>query len=240
MNADQIKFRASSIGHIMTEPKAKGERLSETCKKHLTDVFVSAKYGRRTDISNRYTIKGLQVEEDSITLYSRVKKNYFLKNEERLENKYISGTPDLYMGESIQNADIIIDIKSSWDIFTFFRNLSTDIKKQYYWQLQSYMALTGAKTSKLVYCLVDTPYALIEDEKRKLMWKMNAGTMDDPDYVKACAEIEKNLTYPDIPFEERYIEIDIERNDNDILRIYNRVEECREYMNQYLFKLQLA
>lgn len=241
MNADNILFRASSIGYIMTEPREKtlkerGE-LAETVKTHLVDKFVSAKYGRETDIQNKYIAKGLQVEEDSITLYSRVKKEVFRKNELNISNEYISGTPDLFTGEDIIHADMVIDIKSSWDIFTFFRTTRDKLNKMYYWQLQAYMALTGAKSSRLVYCLVNTPEALIYDEIRKLQWKMGVLNPEtDELFQKAQEETEKLLRYDDIPIQERYNEIIIERNEEDIQRIYERVKVCRQYMNTHLFK----
>ena len=149
----------------MTQPRAKGEELSETCKTYLTEVYVNERFKRRKEISNRYIEKGLAVEEDSITLYSRVKKVPFFKNEQRFSNDYIIGTPD-HVGE------FVLDIKSSWDIFTFTNTTREDLNKNYYWQLQGYMALTGKREARLAYCLVDTPDQLIEDEKRKLAWKM--------------------------------------------------------------------
>lgn len=67
-----LNIRCSSIGYIMTEPRS-GNGLSETTKTHLVDLYVANKYGRNTDTFNKYVQKGLAVEEDSITLYSRVK-----------------------------------------------------------------------------------------------------------------------------------------------------------------------
>lgn len=83
----------------MTEPRSKSETISEGTKTHLADVFVSHKYGRNTNIENKYTIKGLQVEDDSITLYSRVKKHFYTKNQDHLSNAFIKGTPDLFKGK---------------------------------------------------------------------------------------------------------------------------------------------
>lgn len=291
MNANQIKFRCSSLGHLMTEPIGKSNmqkwddakeyaaklaaeyhqlanketktaakllermekatkeaielhktkdvvNLSESTKTHLVDVFVSNKYGRTTEIENKYVSKGLAVEEDSITLFSRVKKTFFKKNEDHLANDFIQGTPDIFIGDSVHSAEVVIDIKSSWDIFTFFRVQSKDINKLYYWQLQGYMALTGAKSAKLVYCLVNTPEIMINDEKRKLMWKM--GAIDENEITdEAFAELEKNMIYDDIPMDERVFEIPVERNDDDIKRLYKRIEESRTWMNENLFKTNL-
>jgi hypothetical protein len=235
-NADQIKFRCSSLGHLMTEPRSKSEAISETTKTHLIDVYVSEVYGRKTEIFNKYISKGNQVEEDSITLFSRVNKEFFTKNEKHLSNDYIKGTPDLFQGASIDNADKIIDIKSSWDIFTYFRTRGKDMNKMYYWQLMGYIALTGAQSATLAYCLVDTPDTLLNDEKRKLHWKM--GLIDDnhPDFIEACEEIDKLGKYNDIQLKDRVYTIHVERNESDINRIYQRVMEAREWMNNTLFK----
>jgi hypothetical protein len=220
----------------MTEPRSKSEAISETTKTHLIDVYVSEVYGRKTEIFNKYISKGNQVEEDSITLFSRVNKEFFTKNEKHLSNDYIKGTPDLFQGASIDNADKIIDIKSSWDIFTYFRTRGKDMNKLYYWQLMGYMALTGAQSATLAYCLVDTPDTLLNDEKRKLHWKM--GLIDDnhPDFIEACEEIDKLGKYDDIPLKDRVYTIHVERNESDINRIYQRVMEAREWMNNNLFK----
>lgn len=239
MSADNILFRCSSLGHIMTEPRSKSETLSETTKTHLVDKFVSVKYGRETDIHSRYTTKGLMVEEDSITLFSRHTKTFYMKNEETLTNEFISGTPDLYEGEDIRSADRIIDVKSSWDIYTFFRAANNGLNKRYFWQLQGYMALTGAKTATLAYCLVNTPEVLITDQKRKLSWSMNLIDADtDTNYQQACEEINKLSVYDDIPMGERIYQITVERDDEAIERLYERVKACRKWMNENLFKIQ--
>lgn len=236
MKFDKTLFRASSAGYLMVDPKNKSDKeagnLSESAKTHLIDVYVSNKYGRQTDIQNKYIQKGLMVEEDSITIYSRVKKRFYKKNEEHLKNDFIMGTPDLYTGESIHQADDITDIKSSYDIFTFFRNITKGVPDLYYWQLQCYMALSGAKTSTLAYCLTDTPEVILNDEKRRLMWKMGVATEENTDFIEACAELDKLLTYEDIPIKERVLEFKIDRNDEDITRLYARIKKAREYLNE--------
>lgn len=239
MQPNDIKIRCSSLGYIMTDPRSKSETLSETCKGHLADIMLRVKYGRQTDIKSKYITKGLMVEEDSITLYSRITKTFFKKNEEWLQNEFITGTPDIYTGESIHTAERVIDIKSSWDIFTFFRQHEAKLNKNYYWQLQGYMWLTGAKSATLAYCLVNTPDTLIYDEERKLMYQMGAVTHETPEYIKACEELRKNLVFDDIPLDERLITIEIERDDTAIAKIQQRVNDCRVHMaNTYknLFK----
>lgn len=224
----------------MTEPRSKSETLSETTKSYLDEVYINEVYGRKKDISNKYIEKGLAVEEDAITLLSRVTKTFFKKNEDHLSNEYIKGTPDLFKGSEIQRAEVIRDIKASWDIFTFFKAKRDSLNMLYYWQLQGYMALTGASKSILTYCLVDTPEHLIMDETKKLAWKMGVIDPDtDTAYNEACTEIMKNSIYADIAMKDRVHEIEIERNEADIERLYKRIAECREYMNATLFNEQL-
>lgn len=234
--ANKILFRASSIGNIMTEPKVKSEMISDSAKTHCVDVFIREKYGRKTDISNRYLTKGTEVEEDSMTLFSRLEKRPYFKNEDWLKNDYITGTPDIITSLDVEDMEVI-DLKSSWDIFTFFRAKHKEINKLYYWQLQAYMWLTGAKRSRLVYCLVNTPSHLIEDEKRKLWYKLGQPAIDGKLYSEACSEIELLSIYDDIPMIERVNSIVILRDDEAIERMRLKTILCNQWMQTNLYNI---
>ena len=234
MDFNNIKFRCSGLGSLMTEPRSKSETISETTKKALIEKYIFLKYGRDKELFNKYVEKGLLVEEDSLTLFARVKKEMFRKNEVQLSNDFLTGTPDLFIGPEIENAEIIIDLKSSWDIFTFWSSKTEALNKNYYWQLQGYMALTGAKGAKLVYCLIDTPNVLINDELRRLQWKMGVSEPSDKLFVEAANEKQKEMVFSDIPITERIHEIDIPRNDSDIEKLYQRINDCRKWMEENL------
>jgi hypothetical protein len=225
MTFDAYKFHPSSLGLIMTESRTK-EPLGETAKAHLVECYVRHVYGRHKDVTNAYIEKGLVAEEDSLDLYTLVKDQLFVKNKDIFENDFLIGTPD------IVEPDLVIDIKTSWDIFTFYAQTVKAIDKKYWWQLQAYMDLTGANHAKLVYCLVNTPYKLIEDQKRKLMYTMAVIDGDtDEAYLKACEMVDKNSIYDDIPNEEKYIEISIERDQKAIDSAHERVALCRTILN---------
>lgn len=228
-----ILFRCSKLGAIMTDPKSKSETLSETTKTYLREVYINLKYGRYKDFTSDAIKKGLATEEDALTLFSIQKMRQFNKNEEHLRNDYIMGTPDSYEGNSILEATNIIDIKSAWDLFTFHDSKSEKVNKNYYWQMQGYMWLTGALTATLVYCLINTPDTLIQDQKRRLGWQM--GLIDNEasqEYIDACANIDRNSIFDDIPNSERIFEIKIERNNEDIERLIERIIACRTYMEE--------
>jgi len=225
------KFRCSALWNLMVEPKSKSELLSETTKTFLREYYIKKKYNKIKNFENKFIEKGLLVEEDSLTQYSIFKKEIYNKNDIELNNEFITGTPDTFIGENIYNAKTIIDIKSSWSIFTFFDTKEDKINKQYYWQLQGYMWLTGAENAKLVYCLINTPEQLIIDEKRRLGWKMGLIDYDiNEDYIEASKIIEANNNFDDIPLNEKIYEIHIERNDDDIEKLKNKIITVNEYL----------
>lgn len=230
MTFNDYKFHPSSLGLIMTESRTK-ELLGETAKSHLVECYVRHVYGRHKDVTNAYIEKGLAAEEDSLDLYTLVKDQLFVKNKEYFQNDWLIGTPD------IVEPDLVIDLKTSWDIFTFYAQTVKAIDKKYWWQLQAYMDLTGANHARLVYCLVNTPYKLIEDQKRKLMYTMAVIDGDtDEAYLRACEMVDKNSIYDDIPNEEKFIEFSIERDQKAIDSAHERVELCREILNGWVTK----
>lgn len=233
----ELIFRCSSWGKIFSDPKTKAEKeagkLSVSAKKETYSRYLSQYYGREKFMSNKYVEKGLGVEEDSLTLYSRVVKTFLKKNEERLINDYITGLPDTYIGESIHKAEIIIDIKSSWDLHTFGESVIDEVKDLYYAQGQGYMALTGAKEFHLVYCLVNTPDTILNDMKKRLAWNMGLiDEQENPLFIEACARIDRSGIFDDIPMNERVHTKVIKRDDAYIQDGYERVIKCRQWLNK--------
>lgn len=206
--------------------KRDNPELSATCKSYLIECYVTAVYGREKDVYSKYMEKGLSVEEDSITLYSLYKKEFFKKNEERLSNAFIEGCPDIRQPKHVR------DIKSSWDIFTFFNSRLGNIDPKYDWQLTGYIWLDGAESGTLAYCLIDTPEALINKEANKLMWDMGAATNESPEFLEARATLELNMRFGDIPREERVHEKHVRRDESKINQIPDRVKECREWLSE--------
>ena len=221
-----MKIRASQIGKIMSNPRTKGERFSQTTKSYILELAVEQKYGIKKEFWSRYTDKGNEVEDTSIDLVNRVLNVGFIyKNEENLQNEWITGTPDI-------NTDVLIDVKSSWDAFTFFdKTLEDELKnKDYYYQLQGYMWLTDKTEAILAYCLVDTPLQIVEDEIRREHWRQNEiGEKDD---IRAF--VESKHTFNHIPEEKRVRTYVIKRDDKVIEDIKTRIEECRELFNQLI------
>jgi hypothetical protein len=230
MQWNDTHIRASSVGYLMTEPQSKADKeaglLSKTAQKHLLDVYIAEKYGRRKDIQTKQMKKGVEVEQDSIDLLSMYLKMPFTKNEQRFTNDFITGLPD------ILDNDRIIDIKSSYDLWTFIGNIPDKLDSLYYWQMQSYMWLTNTKSATIAYCLVNTPSSIIEQEKYYMLKKMDVATEENPEYVKEAMKIEFNMSFDDISIDERVLMFKVGRNEDDILRIQQKVEKAREFLRE--------
>ena len=271
MNANEINFRCSKLGALMTEPQSKTAKeageLSETTKAYLREVYVQLLTGRKKEIESKYLDKGNAREEDALTMLNkylnetRDKKVLLKKNEFIIENKFIVGELDTFDGDDIIHANEIFDTKCSWDVFTFYDAVfNTKVDKDYYWQGQGYMALSGATKHTIAYCLLNCTHQQLMDEKKRLQYKfgVTVGITDEstPEfkaYEDACVQAELNMIvdpeafkkeYPGYDFECKYFPViekrihlvTFERNDYDIERLYKRIRKCREYMNEVFFK----
>jgi hypothetical protein len=208
-------------------------QLSDSCKKYLVKAYAIEKYNRVPDVTTKQMVKGTTAEEAAIQLFSFVEDRSHQKNKKQLKNDFICGTPDLYDGPEIDQSEEIIDVKCSWDIFTFLNNIANPVNRMYYFQLQGYMALSGAKKGTLAYCLVSTPDEMINDEKRKQFYRMQCVTEEDPRYLAACARIERNMIFDDIPPAERVLKFSVERDDKLIEQVYERVEQARVFLLEF-------
>ena len=179
-----FKCRASGAGYLMTNPRNKGEQLSETTKTFIQEWLKERIYGFKKEISSKQIDKGLAFEDMAIDkAIEWLNLPFAIKNEQRFEDDFFTGEPDLIL------SDRIIDIKNSWDCFTFplFENEIPTIG--YMYQVQVYMHLTGLKKASVVYVLLNTPetYNTPEMDYSKVDVKFRIKSFDF-DYDEAIIE----------------------------------------------------
>lgn len=146
-----MKFRASQLGKLMTSSRTKGEALGQTAKTYIIEQAKQDFYGYRTQLMNKYVLKGLEQEQDSIDLLNGVRFQNYVKNEHRAENDYLTGCCDIITEDSI------IDIKSSWSLETFpATTFELNDLSQYEWQGRAYMYLYDRPRFELCYVMVST------------------------------------------------------------------------------------
>ena len=194
-----FKIRCSAIGKIMTNAKKKGE-LSKGTQTYVQEWIKQEIYGRRKDISSKYLDKGNAVEDDSIIFAAeQLDLGFVVKNEDFFEDEFMTGTPDVLL------ADEVIDMKNSWDCFTFPLFEDKIPTKDYMYQLQGYMALTGKSKARLVYTLMNTDKDI------------NYGVADN---------------YDDVDAKYRIKVFEVARDEEIIGAIKERVTEINEYISK--------
>jgi len=223
-----MKIRCSALGKLMTSPRTKGEVLSQTAKTYIQDLVKEEFLGIKKEFSSRYTDKGNIQEDTAIEMASKVLNLPFaLKNTEYFENDFIKGTPDIIL------EDEIIDIKCSWDGTTFPWFEDELPNKDYYWQMVGYCWLTNKKRARVVYCLVDTPEEIVQDEIRRTSWKKFEidVTEETENDVRAKHE------FSHISENKRIRTYLVELNDSNIDLVKEKILEAKKYYDELIEKL---
>lgn len=190
-------------------------------KSYVKQWYIENKYGKRKDWSNKYTDKGTMVEVESIELLAKTLGRKMEKNEKFYENEYMTGTPDVVLRKEI------VDMKNSWDLFTFPLFCKTAPNTNYLWQLEGYMELADKPVASLVYALMNTPEDLRYTELRKISFDAGENGQLSETMER---ESEEYHDYTDLPIHKRFKVFSIARNRHKARQIEKRVIECRKYI----------
>jgi len=221
---ETIKIRASQAYKLMTEPKNKIDKeqgnLSETAKTYLNELWLYNNFGYKEDIFTNEIQKGKENEEIACSLIQEVLGGELrIINKKNYENDFLTGTPDIIL------TDCIEDIKNSFTIKTFH---NSEIIPAYYWQAQCYMNLLNIKKFRLIYCLTETPINIITDLKKRAYYHYDCDETN-PNYIEASMQIDINHSIKFIEPKDRIKVFNIDDNEDDILKLYNKIDKARQY-----------
>ena len=220
MSKDQkILFRCSKLAPFFTN----SDKLTEGIKTLCKDLYLKNEYGYQEPVFTDVLKKGLLCEQDSIALVQSVLGGEFrMKNKERKQNDFIIGSCDI----ALANEDVIEDVKSSFNLKTFF---NADLNSIYEAQGQGYLHLWDKSTYRLIYCLVPTPFEIVEESKKKLFFRFDCNE-DNPDYIEACNQIDHNNNLiMKIPKEKRVKVFEFKRDENRMLKAEKRMILAQDY-----------
>lgn len=201
----KFKSRASASGKLTSQPRTKKAKeageLSKTVQSYCKEWIKEQLYGVKKEFSNKYTDKGNLMEDNAIEMTIGWLGLPLLteKNEQFFEDDYFTGTPDIILD------DEIIDIKCSYDCFTFPLFEDELPNKDYYSQLQVYMHLTGKRKARVVFCLMNTP--------------------------DGVADWEEKHDYSNVNPELRYKKYAFEYDADHIEFLKSQVDKCRKFIN---------
>lgn len=213
-----FRCRCSSLGQLMTPARSKTQTLSETAKTMLVTWYKEKLYQRRKEIQSKYLTKGNECEDASISYLNTLYGTTYEKNEQHYNNEHINGTPD------ILTEDTVIDIKNSWDFTTFPLFSSSLSNKDYIWQVQGYMMLTGKRKGSVIYTLMDLSDEQIEQEYRR-----TGGKGVVPDVFKA------NYKYDGIDTDLRVKRFDFDYSEEMAEQIVEKVENARQFLQSLTY-----
>lgn len=194
--------------------------LSEGCKNQLLYLYGWLKYKKwiaRDNTEWNRGVKGLSVEGLSIEMINRIDGTAYSKNEEKFTNDYLIGCSDIVDNEK----KVVVDVKSSWNMESFLYNVNKELTRNYWWQMQGYMAILDLQKAEVNFCLITTPEHIIQSEIEKRGGEKYS-----------AEEIRANFTFDDIPENERRLRFIVERDDVAIEKLYKRLRKCREYLSE--------
>lgn len=228
-----FKVRASSAGKI-AGVKGLGETGKTYCKQWLKQQL----FKRRSEIKSKYIDKGNRSEEDGFTLMAlQLELGMVYKNESYFQSEHFCGTPDL-----IHNG-IVYDNKCSWSLDTFPMFDDEIPNKDYWYQLQVYMHLTGCRKASLCYTLIDADYDLVSQAVKwitdpekiyQTICNMVYTEQAFNEYVKEFCPGAKSDYFVEIPEANRIKSFEFEYDSEAIEKLKERVQECRLYINSLL------
>lgn len=212
--------------------------LSKTCISFLREeLFIYLKYGERirpgsTSINESVTriMKGTLCESMAIDLLSRHDGLNYKKNTKKYQNKWVKGYPDINYKKRLGDRKII-DIKCSWDLYTFMANIPKKLTNANGYQVQGYISLTNADIGEVCHVLVSAPDELIEKQVQKLRYKEVFATQEE--YEIAANLIRRSMKFDDIPEERRVIRFPVFRDEEQQKYLFDRVDLCREWLMEY-------
>lgn len=201
-------FRCSSLHKLIGDGRSKAAVISDTAKSAIRDVVKEDLYGFRSFTGNQYTAKGNMLEDLAIEMSGKMRFRKLTKHVGRVSNGLITGECDVLDLER----KLIIDTKVTWDIGThpFFQDEAMEkVKKAGYdVQMQAYMWLYDCEVANVDFWLFPTPVELTKD------W-------DDREQLIDMVEA--------IDIRERLTTVTIERDEEIIQKIQDKIPHCQEY-----------
>ena len=236
----QIKFHPSSVKDLMMGFDTKG------CQQTIVTHFLEQVMGRPDiEVDSLYTMKGNMVEAESIRMISKKFNNIYTKNTKQYSNDWFVGTPDVIDSEN----NFVIDAKSRYDLSTYMSMSEKETREKHEDQMQCYMDMLGFAKAYVCNTLVNTPEPIVLEERRKatsgiIYSSPKYQMMDEEQKTLEAERIERNviknhtfygercqeLGIEEIPEHLRINIVEIDRDDDRLDKIKQRIEDARNWL----------
>ena len=178
--------------------------------------------------------KGKKQESQAVALLNFVDDVEYKVHKDRIENEYLSGEIDIYLGESVYNASKLTDVKNAWDYPGFLKKINNGLENGQREQVAGYGLITGAEDLEIANCLVDCTEENIEEVKWKVAKKFKAVTIESPEFLKEWAKWERSMRFEHIDPFKRVHKIKIEPfTEFEREKVYEKVRICRTWLQEF-------
>ena len=245
----ELENRAGGNGKPLTEnmklelaelivKKDNGKKiiLSDVCISYLMEVY-SWEVDGMIDVGKEamqelaQISKGKKCEPDAIKLLSAVDGTEYKIHKERIFNEFLSGEIDTYLGGSVYEAHNVTDIKNAYDRPGFLRKINAGLENGQKEQLGGYGLITGAKELFVANTLVNNPEEDILAAKMRLAQKMDALTIESPEFLREWAKWERSMRFTSIHPHRRVHKVPVDPfSDFEREKLYDRVKICRDWL----------
>jgi hypothetical protein len=233
---------------VLKRENAKDVVLSDSCVNYLLEAYAweterMCSITKEMDVE--YFERGRKTEPESVGLLSFVDDTPYVKNEERFENAFLSGIPDILEiggraliddsgGSEIYWTKRIRDIKSCRDYPTFLYKMHKGLDPGNEDQLKGYGDILECGDLGVAFTLPTMPESIRAGYKIKLAYKMNAAIDQDPEFEKAWANLERSMIFDHIPAARRVYKIPVAPfTPAEQQATYERVRHCREWLHNF-------
>jgi hypothetical protein len=212
--------------------------LSDSCVGYLVEAFAweterMCNVTKEMDVE--YFERGKKTEPESIKLLAEVDDRNYVKNEDRFENDFLSGIPDVLEIQWDVDGDPVVnkikDIKSCQDYPTFLYKMHKGLDPGNAEQIKGYGDILECDDLGIVFTLPSMPESIRNGYKLRLAYKMDEVTTESPTFLKAWAELERSMIFDHMPASNRVYKVPVEPfTPQEKQATYDRVKHCREWL----------
>lgn len=196
-NGNKVKWTPNKAEELqkLIDKRDAPPQLSATAKKEVEKVWLLNEKGFYKELDNKFILKGLFTEEDGIELISDLDGEFYVKNDERVIQGFLSGECDIKFTHK-DGRKIIKDIKACYDAQTFMNAVMDGI---YEWQGRGYLKIYDYDEFHLEFTLNDLPPHLLESEIWKVRNRYGITDPDTPEAQPLMDQIRRNFVYSENP-----------------------------------------
>lgn len=152
-------------------------------------------------------------------------------HKERISNAYLSGEIDLYLGQSVYEAENVTDLKNAEDYVKFLRKVNNGIERGQREQVATYCDITTSPVGFIANTCVDFPEEDIVEMEMKLIRKLGCISTESPEFVAEWPKWERSMRVSHIAPAKRVYKIPVELfSESEKQSIYDKVKVGRDFL----------